>query len=40
MVLDMVDVLKYQRVDERNSVEVRVHLFAESRQGEAAGSPS
>ena len=29
LVLDMVDVLKYQRVDERNWVEVRVHLNAE-----------
>ena len=29
LVLDMVDVLKYQRIDEKNWVEVRVHLFAE-----------
>ena len=32
LVLDMVDVLKYQRVEERNCVEVRVHLFAEDKQ--------
>jgi serine/threonine-protein kinase RsbW/sigma-B regulation protein RsbU (phosphoserine phosphatase) len=35
MVLDMVDALKYQRVDERNRVEVRVRLVAEDQQGEA-----
>ena len=29
LVLDMVDVLKYRRVEEKNYVEVRVHLFAE-----------
>lgn len=29
LVLDMVDVLKYQRVEERNWVEVRIHLIAE-----------
>ena len=29
LVLDMVDVLKYRRVEERNRVEVRVHLIAE-----------
>jgi serine/threonine-protein kinase RsbW len=27
LVLDMVDVLTYQRVDERNCVELRIHLF-------------
>jgi serine/threonine-protein kinase RsbW len=29
LVLDMVDVLKYRRVEEKNYVEVRVHLLAE-----------
>jgi serine/threonine-protein kinase RsbW len=29
LVLDMVDVLQYRRVEEKNYVEVRVHLFAE-----------
>ena len=29
LVLDMVDVLKYRREDERNRVEVRIHLAAE-----------
>ena len=32
LVLDMVDVLKYRRVDEKNWVEVRVHLVAEDEQ--------
>jgi serine/threonine-protein kinase RsbW len=40
MVLDMVDVLKYQRIDERNLVEVRVHLFAEEKQGELSVATS
>jgi serine/threonine-protein kinase RsbW len=30
LVLDMVDVLKYRRVNERNLVEIRVHQFAEN----------
>jgi serine/threonine-protein kinase RsbW len=29
LVLDMVDVLKYRRIDEKNWVEVRVHLIAD-----------
>ncbi len=29
LVLDMVDTLKYQRVEEKNWVEVRIHVFAE-----------
>jgi hypothetical protein len=34
LVLDLVDVLKYRRIDEMNVVEVRVHLFPEDPQGE------
>ncbi len=34
LVLDMVDVLKYQRVEERNCVEVRVHLFPDDKHSE------
>ena len=34
LVLDMVDVLKYRRVEERNCVEVRVHLIAEDENGD------
>jgi anti-anti-sigma factor len=41
LVLDMVDVLKYQRVDGKNCVEVRVHLFAEDENGDlSTGEPS
>jgi anti-anti-sigma factor len=38
MVLDMVGALKYQRVDERNRVEVRVHLFTEGTHGELSAT--
>jgi anti-sigma regulatory factor (Ser/Thr protein kinase) len=34
LVLDMVDVLKYERVEDRNCVEVRVHLFGEDNQSD------
>jgi serine/threonine-protein kinase RsbW len=34
LVLDMVDVLKYRRVEPKNLVEVRVHLFPEDRMEE------
>jgi serine/threonine-protein kinase RsbW len=34
LVLDMVDVLKYRRVKERNYVEVRVHLASQLEQGD------
>lgn len=34
LVLEMVDLLKYRRVDESNLVEVRVHLFVEVGNGE------
>jgi anti-sigma regulatory factor (Ser/Thr protein kinase) len=34
LVLDMVDVLKYRRVEERNWVEVRVHLASQLEQGD------
>ena len=34
LVLDMVDRLKYRRVEERNYVEVRVRLFAEDEKGD------
>ena len=34
LVLDMVDVLKYRRVEERNCVEVRVHLASQAEQGD------
>jgi serine/threonine-protein kinase RsbW len=34
LVLDMVDALKYRRVDEKNCVEVRVHLFANATQAD------
>jgi serine/threonine-protein kinase RsbW len=34
LVLDMVDRLKYRRVDEKNWVEVRVHLIAEDESGD------
>ena len=37
MVLDMVDVLKYQRLDERNHVEVRVRLVAENKEADLSG---
>jgi anti-sigma regulatory factor (Ser/Thr protein kinase) len=40
LVLDMVDVLKYQRVEERNWVEVRVHLFRENNQSDLSGARS
>jgi len=40
MVLDMVDALKYQRVDERNRVEVRVRLLGEDQQDEASDAMS
>ena len=34
LVLDMVDVLKYQRVEEKNWVEVRIHLTPEDESGD------
>ena len=34
LVLDMVDTLKYRRVDDKNCVEVRVSLFAEGSNGD------
>jgi serine/threonine-protein kinase RsbW len=34
LVLDMVDALKYQRVEEKNWVEVRIHLTAEDDNGD------
>jgi anti-anti-sigma factor len=34
LVLDMVDALKYRRAEERNWVEVRVHMFADDKQGD------
>ena len=34
LVLDMVDVLKYRRVEEKNYVEVRVHLLVEDEKGD------
>jgi serine/threonine-protein kinase RsbW len=40
LVLDMVDALKYQRLDEKNCVEVRIHLFQEDERGDLAGAPS
>jgi serine/threonine-protein kinase RsbW len=40
LVLDMVDLLKYQRLGEKNWVEVRIHLFKEDEQGDLAGVPS
>jgi len=36
LVLDMVDVLKYQRVEDKNCVEVRVHLISEAESGDAS----
>jgi serine/threonine-protein kinase RsbW len=41
LVLDMVDVLRYQRVEEENRVEVRIRLIPEDQSGESAeaGSP-
>jgi anti-anti-sigma factor len=42
LVLDMVDALKYQRVDEKNCVEVRIHLRSEDDQPDfpqVAGGP-
>lgn len=40
LVLDMVDVLKYQRVDDKNCVEVRVHLKSETEGGESSEAKS
>jgi serine/threonine-protein kinase RsbW/sigma-B regulation protein RsbU (phosphoserine phosphatase) len=40
LVLDMVDVLKYQRLDEKNWVEVRIRLFKEDERGDLPGAPS
>jgi anti-anti-sigma factor len=43
LVLDMVDALKYQRVDEKNCVEVRIHLRSEDDQPDfpqVAGGPA
>jgi anti-anti-sigma factor len=40
LVLDMVDVLKYQRLEERNWVEVRVHLFREDNQSDLSAARS
>jgi anti-sigma regulatory factor (Ser/Thr protein kinase) len=40
LVLDMVDVLKYQRVDEKNWVEVRVHLSEQDDQSDLPESAS
>ncbi len=34
LVLDMVDVLRYERVEERNCVEVRIHLTPEDESGD------
>jgi len=34
LVLDLVDVLNYQRVDEKNCVEVRVHLVGQDEKGD------
>jgi anti-anti-sigma factor len=39
LVLDMVDVLKYQRLEEKNWVEVRIHLFRSEERSELAGAP-
>ncbi len=36
LVLDMVDVLKYRRVEERNCVEVRIHLASQLKQGDSS----
>ena len=38
MVLDMVDVLKYQRIEETNCVEVRIRLCGNGRAGRSRGS--
>jgi len=40
LVLDMVDVLKYRRVEDRNRVEVRIHLAAEAENSGTAGAAS
>ena len=38
LVLDMVDVLKYQREGEKNRVEVRIRLIADDERGESPGT--
>jgi anti-anti-sigma factor len=40
LVLHMVDVLKYQRVEDKNRVEVRVRMIAEDENGDLAEVPS
>jgi anti-sigma regulatory factor (Ser/Thr protein kinase) len=40
LVLDMVDVLKYQRVDETNWVEVRIQLSGQDDRGDLPESAS
>ena len=40
LVLDMVDVLKYQRVDEKNWVEVRIHLSGQDDRSDLPESAS
>jgi anti-anti-sigma factor len=40
LVLHMVDVLKYQRVEEKNRVEVRVRMIAENENGDPSAEPS
>jgi anti-anti-sigma factor len=40
LVLDMVDVLKYQRLDEKNCVEVRIHLFEVDEREDLPEAPS
>lgn len=39
LVLEMVDVLKYRRIDEMNQVEVRVHVFAEDENSDPSSIP-
>ena len=38
LVVDMVDMLKYQRVDEQNRVEVRISMTAGEQVGDLAAS--
>lgn len=39
LILEMVDKLKYRRVDDKNRVEVRIHLFVEDEQGDPTSTP-
>jgi anti-anti-sigma factor len=40
LVLDMVDVLKYERTGERNCLEARIQLYAENKPNEQRGEPN